>query len=104
VSFLQRFHKSIWIDDPYTAANDLLPNLHQAGPFRRRSFCWGVFRRLLGNNLLLSPVEDFVRDDANEGALHQGAALADADDLFAGDGEHEFKKVSVKKGIELLMK
>ena len=34
-----------------------------------------------------------------QGALHQGTALAHADDLFPRDGEHEFQKVPVKVGI-----
>jgi len=33
------------------------------------------------------PVEKFVRDDADEGAAHQRAPLAGADELFAGNGE-----------------
>ena len=54
------------------------------------SFCW------LWRNKRLSPsVQEFVRDNPDQGTLHQGTALAHADDLFPRDGVHEFQKIPV---------
>ena len=53
---------------------------------------------LLPNKRLSPSVEDFVRDNTDKGALHQETALADADDLFSGDGVQEFQKIPIKIG------
>ncbi len=91
--FLQCLRKSVWVYDPDGAADDVLPYLRQMG-----WFFWAAFRRLLGNSFPLLSVQDFIGDDADESAFHQGTALADADDLFAGDGEHEFQQLPVIVG------
>ena len=97
--FLQCLRKSVRVYDPDGAAGDVLPYLREVG-----RFFGATFRRLLGNSLSLLSVQDFIGDDADKSTFHQGTALADADDLFPGDSEHEFQKVSVKKGKEHLMK
>jgi hypothetical protein len=92
--FLQCLRKSIWVYDPDGPAGDVLPYLRQVG-----WFFGAAFRRLLGNSLPLLSVQDFVGDDADKSAFHQGTALTDVDDLFAGDGKHEFQQIPVIVGI-----
>src|ERR1700677_2444046 len=92
--FLQCLRKSVWVYDPDGAADDVLPYLKQV-----RWFFGTAFRRLMGNSLLLLSVQDFIGDDADESALHQGTTLADADDLFTRDCEHEFQQIPVIVGI-----
>jgi hypothetical protein len=91
--FLQCLRKSVWVYDPDGAADDVLPYLRQMGWFLR-----AAFRRLLGNSVPLLSVQDFIGNDADKGTLHQGTALADAYDLFAGDGVHEFQQIPVIVG------
>ena len=52
-----------------------------------------LFRSSCGTNAFSSSVQEFVRDDPDKGTLHQGTALAHADDLFPRDGVHKFQKV-----------
>lgn len=84
--FLQCLRKSVWVYDPDVAAGDVLPYLRQV-----KWFFGAAFRRFLGNSLPLFSVKNFIGNDADKGAFHEGTALADADDLFAGDGEHKFQ-------------
>ena len=93
LGFLQCFRKSVWGYDPGGAAGDVLPYVRPVG-----RFFGDAFRRLLGNSLPLLSVQDFIGDDADESAFHQGSALAGADDLFAGDGEHEFQQIPIIVG------
>jgi len=92
--FLQCLRESVWVYDPDGTAGDVFPYV------RQMEWLFGAaFRRFLGNSLPLLSVQDFIGDDADEGAFHQGAALADADDLFAGDGVHKFQQIPVIVGI-----
>jgi len=56
----------------------------------------------LRSKRLSSSLEEFVRDNTDEGALHQGTALAYTDYLFPRDSEHEFQKIPIIVGIAYL--
>jgi hypothetical protein len=61
----------------------------------------GIFRAPRSNANFRS-VQDFVGHDTDKRALHQGAALARTDQLFARDCKHEFEETTVKIGITYL--
>jgi hypothetical protein len=51
------------------------------------------------NKRPLPSIQEFVGDYADKGAAHQGTALTQADDLFSGNGVHEFQEISIEIGI-----
>jgi len=75
----------------------VLSDLSQAGPFYR-----DAFRRLWWSKPFSLSAQEFVRNNPDKGALHQGTALAHPDDLFPRDGIHEFQKIPVKIRITCL--
>ena len=96
-SLPQRFRKSISIDDSHRIAGDVMSYLYQAGPFR----C-AVFSSLWWNKRVSPSGQEFVGNDADKSTLHQGTALAHADDLFPRDGVREFQEIPIVVGIAYL--
>ena len=58
-----------------------------------------LFREPLLNRRLTFSVQEFIRNNADKGALHKGTTLADPNELFPRNGECELQKTAVKVRI-----
>src|SRR5258708_14788945 len=91
---LQGMTKCFAINDSEKTACHTLAEFDQIGPF-----CNDGRQRGAGDIRFSLSIEEFIRDDADKSAAHQGTALAGADELFAGNGVHEFQEAAVQVGI-----
>ena len=67
------------------------------------AFCSNAYPGASGDKCFALPVEEFVGDDPNEGAAHQGAALAWADQLIPTDRIKEFEEAAIEIGVALFV-
>jgi hypothetical protein len=92
-SFFDGFNESIRIDNPDRTTDEWLISCESFRVFREV-----IFRALRSSEGFRS-VQDFVRYDTDERALHQRATLAHTNDLASRDCIHEFEEITVKIGI-----